>query len=69
MKSSLARVLERKPNLVIPSHGVVMHDPVTSVAKLIQNLDAVMENYLITRARRANMAGIYKKSKPAMFDP
>jgi len=69
VKSSLDRVLATKPDMVIPSHGGIITDFATAVEPLKQNLDAVMENYLTTCAWRANKAGIYRKSKPAMFDP
>ncbi len=52
VKSSLARVLERKPDLLIPSHGFVMTEPAAAVAALHRNLDAVMDNFLTTAAWR-----------------
>ncbi len=69
VKSSLDRVLNEKPDLLIPSHGEVIRDPVAAIAQLKERLDAVMENYLTTCAWRANKSGIYKKSTPAMLDP
>ena len=69
LKSSLDRVLEHKPDLLIPSHGVVMADPPTAVNRLKQNLDALMENYLTTAAWRIYFDGIYPKDKPPMFPP
>ena len=69
VKASLERVLKSRPDVLVPSHGVVIRDPVAAVARLKQNLDAVMENYLTTCAWRANKPGIYKKSTPAMLDP
>lgn len=69
VKASLDRVLEREPDLLIPSHGSVIRDPASAIEQCKQNLDAVMENYLTTCAWRANRGGVYKKSTPAMFDP
>ena len=69
VKSSLDRVLEQKPDLLIPSHGVVMSDPVSAVNRLKQNLDALMENYLTTAAWRIYFDGIYPKNKPPMLPP
>jgi glyoxylase-like metal-dependent hydrolase (beta-lactamase superfamily II) len=69
VKASLDRVLARKPDLLIPSHGEVIRDPAVAVAELKRNLDAVMENYLATCAWRANMPDIYKKTTPRMLDP
>jgi glyoxylase-like metal-dependent hydrolase (beta-lactamase superfamily II) len=69
IKSSLDRVLEHKPDLLIPSHGVVMNDPPAAVNRLKQNLDALMENYLTTAAWRIYFDGIYPKNKAPMFPP
>jgi glyoxylase-like metal-dependent hydrolase (beta-lactamase superfamily II) len=69
VKASLDRVLERKPSLLIPSHGMVIRDPASAVAQLKQNLDAVMENYLTTCAWRANKAEVNQKNMPALFEP
>jgi glyoxylase-like metal-dependent hydrolase (beta-lactamase superfamily II) len=69
VKASLDRVLQYKPDLLIPSHGRVMADPVSAVNQLKQNLDALMENYLATAAWRIYFAGIYPKDKPPMFQP
>jgi glyoxylase-like metal-dependent hydrolase (beta-lactamase superfamily II) len=69
VKASLDRVLAHQPDLLIPSHGVVINDPTPAVDQLKSNLDAVMDNYLTTCAWRANKAGVYKKSTPAMFEP
>ncbi len=69
VKSSLDRVLERKPDLLVPTHGPVIRDPSGAVARLKENLDAVMENYLSTCAWRANMPDVYKKATPAMLPP
>jgi glyoxylase-like metal-dependent hydrolase (beta-lactamase superfamily II) len=69
VKASLNRVLQYKPDLLIPSHGVVIADPVSAVDHLKQNLDALMENYLTTAAWRIYFDGIYPKDKPPMLPP
>ena len=69
VKSSLDRVLEQKPDLLIPSHGVVMSDPLSAVNRLKQNLDGLMENYLTTAAWRIYFDAIYPKNKPPMLPP
>lgn len=48
VKGSLERVLAAKPDLLIPSHGVVMRDPHSAVEQMKRNFDAVMDNYLTT---------------------
>ena len=45
---NLGRVLEAKPDLLIPSHGVVMREPRSAVEQTRRNFDAVMDNYLTT---------------------
>ncbi len=69
VKASLDRVLQYKPDLLIPSHGIVMTDPVSAVNQLKQNLDALMENYLTTAAWRIYFDGIYPKDRPPMLQP
>jgi glyoxylase-like metal-dependent hydrolase (beta-lactamase superfamily II) len=69
VKSSLDRVLDKKPDLLIPSHGVVMTDPVGAVAQLKKNLDAVMDNYMKTAAWRIYFAGIYPVDRHPMMAP
>jgi glyoxylase-like metal-dependent hydrolase (beta-lactamase superfamily II) len=69
VKASLDRVLERRPDILVPSHGVIMDDPASAVARLKQNLDAVMENYLTTAAWRIYFRGIYPAEKPPMLPP
>jgi len=71
VKASLDRVLQHKPDLLVPSHGTVITDPVSAVNQLKQNLDALMENYLTTAAWRISPSfpGIYPKNKPPMFQP
>jgi glyoxylase-like metal-dependent hydrolase (beta-lactamase superfamily II) len=69
VKASLDRVLQYQPDLLIPSHGVVMADPVSAVNQVKQNLDALMDNYLTTAAWRIYFDGIYPKDKPPMLQP
>jgi glyoxylase-like metal-dependent hydrolase (beta-lactamase superfamily II) len=69
VKASLDRVLQKKPDLLVPSHGVVITNPVAAVVKLKENLDAVMDNYLATAAWRIYFEGIYPKEKQPMFPP
>ena len=52
LKASLDRVLGENPDILVPSHGVVMNDPKGAIAELKENLDAVMGNYLIATAWR-----------------
>jgi hypothetical protein len=44
VKTSLDRVLAAKPDMLIPSHGVVMSNPPSAVEQLKKNYDAVMDN-------------------------
>ncbi|MBI4219336.1 MAG: MBL fold metallo-hydrolase [Chloroflexi bacterium] len=67
VKASLGRVLKRRPDMFIPSHGEVIRDPPAAVAALRRNLDAFMENYLKTAAWRIYFEGIYPKDRPPMF--
>ena len=69
VKRSLEGVLEKRPDILVPSHGVIMDDPVSAVGKLKQNLDGVMENYLTTAAWRIYFRGIYPAEKPPMLRP
>jgi len=69
VKRSLEGVLEKRPDILVPSHGVIMDDPVSAVGKLKQNLDGVMENYLTTAAWRIYFRGIYPAEKPPMLAP
>lgn len=72
VKGSLDRVMERKPDILVPSHGAIIYDPIPAVAQLKANLDAVMENFLITAAWRISPfhAGEYpRENRPHMFPP
>jgi glyoxylase-like metal-dependent hydrolase (beta-lactamase superfamily II) len=72
--ASLDRVLEANPDLLIPSHGVVMNEPRAAVEQTRKNFDAVMDNYLTTvgwpdfgRPRlsaKANWTGMLAKAYP-----
>jgi len=54
---SLDVVLSHKPAMLVPSHGVVMHDPTDAVVKLNKNLHAAMANYLTLAAWRLYFSG------------
>jgi glyoxylase-like metal-dependent hydrolase (beta-lactamase superfamily II) len=72
VKASLDRVLEAKPDILVPSHGVIINDPVSAVAKLKENLDAAMDNFLTTATWRIspNHIGEFPRDKPPqMFPP
>ena len=65
---SLDDVLGYKPQVIIPSHGVVMRDPAGAIAQLKTNLHTVMANYLTLAAWRiyftGNFDGVNMKSSP-----
>ncbi len=67
VKTSLDRILERKPDLLVPSHGVVMTDPAGAVAEMKKNLDALMDNFLTTAAWRVNHPGTFPADKSPML--
>jgi len=72
VKASLDRVLDSKPDLLIPSHGVIIEDPVSAVAKLKENLDSAMDNFLTLAGWRTSPyhVGEYPPDKrPRMFPP
>src|SRR5262245_1073125 len=66
--ASLDRVLARQPDVLVPSHGVVMTEPAAAVAALKRNLDALMANYLTTAAWRIYFKPIAPKTPP-MLEP
>jgi glyoxylase-like metal-dependent hydrolase (beta-lactamase superfamily II) len=68
LESSLDRVLARRPDVLVPSHGVVMRDPPGAVVLLKKNLDAMMANYLTTAAWRIYFKAIAPK-EPPMLQP
>jgi glyoxylase-like metal-dependent hydrolase (beta-lactamase superfamily II) len=69
IKASLDHVLKYEPDLLVPSHGIVMTDPVSAVNQLKENLDALMANFLTTAAWRIYFDGIYPKDKASMYAP
>lgn len=69
LKASLDRILERKPDLLIPSHGEIMEKPAEAIGLLTRNLDTLMENYLTTAAWRIYFKGIYSSKANPMFPP
>lgn len=50
--SSLQLIAEQKPDIIIPSRGPVIHDPVASINKLIEKVRSVYQNYLSISAYR-----------------
>lgn len=67
--SSLDRVLEKRPDVIVPSHGVVIDNPARAVAELKQNLRAAMDNYLRTAAWRIYFQGIFPAEQSPMIPP
>jgi glyoxylase-like metal-dependent hydrolase (beta-lactamase superfamily II) len=43
--SSLSKILEKSPDMLIPSHGNIMHNPVKAVNTLIRRLDKCYKSY------------------------
>ena len=41
----LEKILQRKPDFLVPSHGVVIEQPELAVAQLRENIEACMANY------------------------
>ncbi|MBM3241262.1 MBL fold metallo-hydrolase [Candidatus Poribacteria bacterium] len=41
----LEKILQRKPDFLVPSHGVVIEQPESAVAQLRENIEACMANY------------------------
>lgn len=70
LKASLRRVLDRSPDMLIPSHGKPMRDPRKAVKELNHNLDMVMENYLTTTAWRTFFKQVLPpEAEPRMLQP
>ena len=67
--ASLDRVLERKPDILVPSHGTVIDNPIHAVAELKQNVRAAMDNYLRLAAWRIYFPGIFPGNRPPMLPP
>ena len=61
--ASLKRVLDLSPDLLIPSHGVVVREPETAVALLEQRSTALMRNYLSLAGWR-----IFGRSTPVPYE-
>jgi len=65
---SLDDVLGRKPQVIIPTHGVVLRDPQGAIRQLKDNLHAIMANYMTTAAWRLYFTGhfddVHMKSDP-----
>ena len=60
--NSLDTVLSHAPDMLVPAHGVVIHDPAGAVSKLKQNLHAAMANYLTLAAWRLYFSGDFHDS-------
>jgi glyoxylase-like metal-dependent hydrolase (beta-lactamase superfamily II) len=43
--SSLSKILEKSPDMLVPSHGNIMHNPVKAVNILIRRLDKCYKSY------------------------
>jgi glyoxylase-like metal-dependent hydrolase (beta-lactamase superfamily II) len=67
--ASLDRVQERKPDLLVPSHGDVIGNPGQAIAELQANLRAAMDNYLRTAAWRIYFRGIFPDDRSPMLPP
>ncbi|MFB3922401.1 MAG: MBL fold metallo-hydrolase [Terriglobia bacterium] len=67
--SSVDRVLEKRPDVIVPSHGVVIDNPTRAVAELKDNVRAAMDNYLRTAAWRIYFPGIFPTEKSSMVPP
>jgi len=70
---SLDVVLSHRPAMLVPSHGVVMHDPTDAVVKLNKNIHQAMANYLTLAAWRIYFTGDFddvpdKSSPPPDFE-
>jgi len=66
---SLYRVVGYKPDLLVPSHGAVIEDPLAAVIQLERNLRAAMDNYLRTAAWRIYFPGIFPADRAPMLAP
>lgn len=49
---SLDRIVSQRPSVLVPSHGVVIHNPGQAVSLLRERVNAVLENYFVTSAWR-----------------
>jgi glyoxylase-like metal-dependent hydrolase (beta-lactamase superfamily II) len=66
---SLDDVLRHRPQVMIPSHGIIMRDPVGAVAELKARLHAVMANYLTLAAWRIYFTGSFDGEKDKAAPP
>ncbi len=67
--ASLDRLLAKKPDILVPSHGAVIENPTQAVAELKRNLRAAMDNYLALAAWRIYFPGIFPPERAPMFPP
>ena len=67
--ASLDRVLEKRPDVLVPSHGFIIDNPTRAVAELKQNLRAAMDNYLPLAAWRIYFPGIFPADRSPMLPP
>jgi glyoxylase-like metal-dependent hydrolase (beta-lactamase superfamily II) len=66
---SLDRVLAKKPDVMVPSHGSVIENPAQAISELKSNLRAAMDNYLTTAAWRIYFKGIFPEDRAPMLKP
>jgi len=69
LQASLAKILAKKPDLLIPSHGEIMSEPAHAISLLTENLDRLMANYLSTAAWRIYFKGIFPDAQYPMLPP
>ena len=70
LKKSLDLVLDRRPTILVPSHGTIMRDPAEAIELLKKNVDAAMVNYLRLAAWRIYFKDRVKPGYSApMFQP
>lgn len=56
LQDSLRRIKEAKPELLVPSHGRIMHDPAKAIAALVSRLNLCLDNYLAVSHLRWDFA-------------
>ncbi len=61
--ASLKQVLVYSPHVLVPSHGVVMNEPVEAIVLLELRLEALMRNYLSLAGWR-----IFARNSPVPYD-
>ncbi|MBN1422551.1 MAG: MBL fold metallo-hydrolase [Planctomycetes bacterium] len=52
LRESLARILAQKPEILVPSHGVVMRDPAAAIGELGERLETCYDKYVAISALR-----------------